>query len=265
MTVPLTWSGMSRRVLILGGTGEARALSHALDEKFGDSLTQIVSYAGVTRARPDLPGITRVGGFGGVEGLKDFLITQKITHLIDATHPFAKTISEHALMAVQGLSVQTCCLFRPPWGVQKGDRWIEADDFQDAAVKLSSLKGPVLLSVGIKELGAFAEITNRPVHVRLLALPGEEAKIKGWHYHAMRPPFDLESELAFIKSHAITTLVTKNSGGPQTYAKIEAARRRATDVVMIKRPSYQTFQPFENIASVLNWLGKSNEATGTKV
>jgi precorrin-6A/cobalt-precorrin-6A reductase len=197
----------------------------------------ITSFAGRVRALPDLPGRVRVGGFGGAEGLAGFLREEGITHLVDATHPFAATISAHARAACAMTGIPLRRLERPLWPRHPGDRWHWADDMAMAARMAGRLGRRILLTVGAGEIGAFAKFGGPFYLVRLID-PPERLPFPRHAVVLGRGPFVVEDELALLRRFRIDLVVTKASGGPATEAKITAARRLKVPVLLVKRPDY---------------------------
>jgi precorrin-6A/cobalt-precorrin-6A reductase len=221
----------SKRILILGGTGEARRLAALLHER---GIEVVTSLAGLTR-EPELPnGTTRYGGFGGVDGLAAYLMNERFDALVDATHPFAAGMSQHAAEAATRCGVPILRLERPPWTAGADDQWHDFADCNAAAAALP--KGArVLLTTGRKDLAAFF---SRPMiaGVARMIEPPAIACPPGWRLIFARPPFTLGEELSLMERERITVLVAKNSGGADTRAKLDAARQRAIPVYLIQRP-----------------------------
>ena len=219
------------RVLILGGTGEARQLAAVLLAKGFDVIT---SLAGVTE-NPLLPdGLVRRGGFGGVAGLVTYLEAERIAAMVDATHPFAVQISAHAHMAAQASGIPLLRLERQPWHAEDGDMWT-AVTTNAAAVAALPTGARALVTIGRKEIGGFFARTDIGGVARMIEEQTQPAP-PGWTVILQRPPFGIEQERVLITHHAISHLVTKNSGGTETEAKIAAARALALPVIMIARP-----------------------------
>ncbi len=244
------------RVLILGGTGEAAVLARALAEE--PRVAATTSLAGRTRAPGELPGAVRRGGFGGARALADYLESHGIDLLVDATHPFATRISRNAAQACAAAGVPRLVLTRPPWTAREGDRWTPVPDAEAAAAALSGL-GPGLgartfLTIGRQELAAFAGLDAVWFLVRLVEPPEDPIPLEEYHLVLGRGPFSLERETALLREHGIEVVVSKNSGGPGTYAKIEAARALGLPVVMIERPSLPAGETVETVAAALAWI-----------
>jgi precorrin-6A/cobalt-precorrin-6A reductase len=222
------------RVLILGGTYEAFQLAERLAARGG--IEFISSLAGRTR-EPRLPnGQVRTGGFGGAEGLARYLRAERITHLINATHPFAAQISANAVAAAEAAAIPLLRLLRPAWAARQDDRWVAARDAAEAAELCRRKGGRIFLTLGSGELDAFAEIHNAHFLVRMVDAP-QRLPLRDCRVIAARGPFSLQDELRLLAEHRIGLIVAKNSGGDATYAKIDAARRMGLPIIMIERPA----------------------------
>jgi precorrin-6A/cobalt-precorrin-6A reductase len=235
------------RVLILGGTQEAFQLAEQLATLGG--IDFISSLAGRTRVPRRPAGAVRTGGFGGVTGLADYLRTERITHLVNATHPFAAQISANAVAATEVAGVPLLRLLRPAWSARRDDRWVAARDAAEAAEQCRRQGGRIFLTLGSGELDAFAEIRNAHFLVRMVDTP-ERLPLSDYRVIAARGPFTLQDELRLLAEHHIGLMVAKNSGGEATYAKIEAARRTGLPVVMIERPAIALDPRSPAVASV---------------
>lgn len=221
-----------RRVLIIGGTGEARRLADTLSQA---GFAAVTSLAGVTSS-PLMPtGEVRQGGFGGVEGLVAYLRTGNIAAVIDASHPFAVRISQHAHQAAAAAGLPYLRLERLAWEPQAGDRWIEAGSIAEAAAALPS-GARALVTIGRKDIAAFFERPDIGGVARMIEAPLANVP-DGWEIVRARPPFTLQSEMGLLRWHVISHVVSKNAGGEDTYAKIAAARETKIPVVMLKRPA----------------------------
>src|SRR5215468_4679827 len=247
-----------RRILILGGTTEAAQLARAAERHRG--LTVISSLAGRTRDPAPLPGATRSGGFGGIEGLIRFIREERIDVVVDATHPYAEQISRHAVVASRSTSVPLVRLERPPWPRQPGDRWALVDSVAEAARVCQDYGRRAFLTVGGKELQAFANLERMWFLVRLVDPPLEPLPLLHCQVVTGRGPFTTEDERKLLQQHRIDMIVAKNSGGDATYGKIAAARALGLPVILVRRP----VPPFELPASaifaapedVIAWLDK---------
>jgi precorrin-6A/cobalt-precorrin-6A reductase len=239
-----------QRVLILGGTAEARTLAALALARYGEQLEIVTSLAGRTSAPAAIAGQVRRGGFGGVAGLSAYLAAERIAAVVDATHPFATAIHRAARLAAEQAQVPRVALVRPPWRAQPGDRWTEVADARTAAALLPRLGTRVWLTVGAKDLAAFAQVPAwflvRRIEPGSPILPGEVVLGRG--------PFSLAEERALIARHAIDVLVTKASGGPATRAKLDAARAAEIPVVLIRRPPPEPGATVADEPAVLAWL-----------
>jgi precorrin-6A/cobalt-precorrin-6A reductase len=222
-----------KRILILGGTQEGYALAERLADIAG--LEVISSLAGRTQSPRRPKGQMRVGGFGGAEGLARYLHDERIAHLINATHPFADQISANAVAAANATGVPLLRLLRPGWQARAEDRWIMAGDMAEAAELCHREGGRVFLTTGSNDLGAFAGIHNAHFVVRVVDTP-QIMPLHDYVTITARGPFSLQDELALMAEHHINLVVTKNSGGDATYAKLEAARKLGLPVIMVERP-----------------------------
>ncbi|MGW4634401.1 cobalt-precorrin-6A reductase [Nocardia sp. NPDC004415] len=240
------------RVLILGGTGEARELARIAS---GERGLDIVSSLAGRVANPRLPvGPVRVGGFGGVEGLRTWLRENAIDAVVDATHPFAARVSAHAATAARELGIPALHLRRPEWTRRPGDLWTRVPDLAAAAAALTAYDANVLLTIGRQGVGAFAACAGHRFVIRSIDAP--EAPLPA-HYELLlaRGPFTFDEELVLMSRHRIDVLVTKNSGGEQTAAKIAAARTAGLPVIMIDRPALPAGAVVvDEVAEAVDWL-----------
>ncbi len=222
------------RVLILGGTAEASRLADALvgDGRYAATL----SLAGATR-NPLLPAIpVRIGGYGGAAGLAAWLRHHATEALVDATHPFAQAISRNAVLAAAEARVPLLRVARPEWRPVPGDRWTVVPAMQAAAAALGPVRRRVLLTVGTREVGAFREAAHHHYLLRSVDPPPPELLPPDCRVLALRGPFTVEGELALLREQAIQVIVSKNSGGTATAAKLEAARQLGLPVLLVARP-----------------------------
>jgi len=240
------------RLLILGGTGDAAELSAKVATIPG--IEAIASLAGRTR-EPSLPsGNVRVGGFGGAPGLADYLRQMQVDLLIDATHPFAAQISENAALAADEVGIPRLMLIRPPWVKVAGDRWIEVDTTSAAAAILKNQAKRVFLTVGRQELSAFAHLQDIWFLMRMIDPPVAGVLVPPGVILCDRGPFTLPQEKNILIQHNIDTLVSKNSGGDATYAKIVAARELGVQVVMVNRPAVTGGEQVTDTDAAVAWL-----------
>jgi precorrin-6A/cobalt-precorrin-6A reductase len=242
-------------LLILGGTGEAVALAHAVTEAGRMRVTS--SLAGRTRAPRPIPGAMRVGGFGGAAGLRDWVETQKVDAIIDATHPFAAQISAHGAQVAAGLETPLLRLVRPAWIAQPGDDWRRVKDVASAARLVPQVGRRAFLTTGAGDLSAFAALDDMYFLIRVIDAPETLQKFAAYDSIEARGPFSQADEVRLFKTHRIDVLVAKNSGGDATVAKINAARDVGVPVVMIGRPSHIKYDGVKSVDSVeqaLAWL-----------
>ena len=303
-----------KRLLILGGTGEASQL--AIAAATIPNLEVRLSVAGRTSQAANQPGVTRVGDFGGVGGLIKYLQDNAIDILIDATHPFAAKISLHAAVAAKELGLPRLMLIRPEWKPQAGDNWIEVDSIKASAeilkqdlhtdkvttviatkgsnpkpnlatdnpitviatkgsnpksnlatdnpITVIATKGSnpkpkqqakrVFLTVGRQQLANFAHLDNIWFLMRLIEPPKEDVLVPQGLVICDRGPFDVAKEKELLIKHQIDTIVSKNSGGDATIAKIIAAQELGIKVVMVKRPQLPKGEQVNDVENALIWL-----------
>jgi precorrin-6A/cobalt-precorrin-6A reductase len=247
------------RVLILGGTGDARRLA-SLATAAGFEVTS--SLAGRT-ARPVLPeGSSRSGGFGGSEGLAAYLRHGQFDCLVDATHPFADQISQNAAQAATLANVPRVLLDRPGWEATTGDHWIRVSSAGDAASRLTGLAARVFLTIGRQELAAFAHLRDVWFLYRTIDEPAADTPRPPGLLLLDRGPFSEIGERTLLEQHGIEAVVTRNSGGHETYPKIAAARALGLPVVMIERPPVPPGEVVRSPAEALAWL--QNLVTGVR-
>lgn len=236
-------------VLILGGTAEARELAAALDAA---GVTVTSSLAGRV-ADPRLPpGRVRIGGFGGPEALAAWLAEHGVAAVLDATHPFAERISASAARACPRAGVPLLRLERPPWSERPGDRWHRVADLPAAAALVPALGRRVLLTTGRQGLAAFAAVDDAWFLVRCVDPPAPLLPPRHELLLA-RGPYTLEGELALVDRHGIDVVVTKDSGGAMTAAKLDAARARELPVVLVERPPRPAAPTVASVAEALAW------------
>lgn len=245
-------------LLILGGTTEANALAKAVAEQ---GIEAIYSYAGrVAIPRPQ-PLPVRVGGFGGPEGLAAYVAENAITHVIDATHPFAAQMSGNAIEACRVTGTPLAALTRPAWQAQSGDSWHHMQDVAAAVDALAGEPQRVFLAVGRMHLEAFAAQPQHHYLLRLVdepgALPLPQADVV-----VARGPFTEADDRALMRQHGTQLVVSKNAGGTGARAKLDAARALALPVLMIDRPVLPERIELSTIAQVLDWLAHSGVNLG---
>ena len=244
------------KILILGGTTEASALARALagDVRFEPTL----SLAGRTKA-PRMPPIPfRIGGFGGVDGLVQYLKGEHVDLLVDATHPFAAQMSRHAAEAARIADVPLLAVCRPAWRSVAGDRWTPVLDMAAAVVALGAAPRRVFLTIGQKELAPFREAPQHAYVIRSVDAPDAEALPPIAEVITARGPFAEADERRLLAGRKIEVIVTKNSGGSATEAKLGAARGLAIPVVMVERPARPEVETVTCAEDALEWLERTH-------
>jgi precorrin-6A/cobalt-precorrin-6A reductase len=238
------------RILILGGTGEARELAAGLVAAGTDVLS---SLAGRVRD-PRLPeGPVRIGGFGGAEGLAAFLAAESVTAVVDATHPFAAGITANAARAAAAAGVPLLVLRRPGW--EADPAWHAVPDIGAAAAAVRAWPGErVFLTTGRRDLAAFAADDAHDFLVRTVDPPQGPVPAR-MTLILDRGPYTVEGESGLMREHRIGLLVTKNSGGPMTAAKLAAARDLGVGVVVVARPPLPSGSVVvSTVPEALRWL-----------
>jgi precorrin-6A/cobalt-precorrin-6A reductase len=241
-----------RHILILGGTVEARQLAGRLADRADLAVT--LSLAGRTAQPAAQPVPVRIGGFGGADGLADYLTVQHVDVLIDATHPYAATISHHAADAAAQTGTKVLALRRPPWTMTAGDRWIDVDDVDGALRALGDTPRRVFLAIGRKDIAAFTEAPQHRYVVRSVDPIEPPLAVSDVTYLVARGPFPESDERALLQKHRTDFVVSKNSGGAATYGKIVAARSLGLAVVMLRRPALPPVPSVESVQDAVHWL-----------
>ncbi len=248
--MPVSDPGPQRPLLVLGGTPEGLALAHRLDALHGAG-TAIYSLAGVAPPRTPLPVRMRSGGFGGVEGLRAFLAAESIRALIDATHPFAATMSANARHAAGQAGIPRLTLRRLAWEPMPGDHWHRVPDVESARSALPDLGRHALLTLGRGDAARFAGLGKIAITARLL---NPEPPYPGCPVVVGRGPFAPADEEALFRRLEIDVLVTKNSGGTSGLAKLAAARALTLPVVMIDRPTAEPGPLADSVEVAVQWV-----------
>ena len=250
------------KVLILGGTAEARALAGILADRRDLSVT--LSLAGRTAMPREQPVPVRAGGFGGAEGLARYLRDENIGALIDATHPYADVISANAASAAALTGVKLLALRRPPWKMIAGDQWIEAENVARAIEVLGVAPRRVFLALGRKEIALFARAPQHIYLVRSVDPVDPPLDVPHAIYLTARGPFNEAEDRALLERHRIDAIVAKNSGGDATYGKIAAARTLHIPVVMLKRPALPDVAAVATVDEVVAWLDHAVTAAAAR-
>ena len=250
---------MRANLLILAGTTEATAFANAAADS---GLAGTVSFAGRVDRPKRQPLPQRIGGFGGVEGLMAYLRAEKITHVIDATHPFAAQMSRNAVEACAQANVPLIALTRAPWVATDGDNWTHVPDIAGAVEALDQPAKRVMLAVGRMHLAEFAPNLQHFYLLRLVDPPKDPPPFPDHHVLVSRGPFTEADDRALMQQHRIDLVVSKNAGGTGAYAKIAAARSLGLPVIMIDRPTVPARQVAHSVAQVMDWLRHSGVDLG---
>ncbi|WP_299404979.1 cobalt-precorrin-6A reductase [uncultured Roseobacter sp.] len=250
---------MVPNLLVLGGTTEATALCRALAEA---GLAGTISFAGRVKRPVRQPLPQRVGGFGGVAGLVSYLRAEKITHVVDATHPFAAQMSRNAIAACAEAGVPLVALTRAPWMAQEGDQWTSVQSIDAAVAALDRPATRVMLAIGRMNLPAFAPHPQHFYLLRLVDPPETPPPFPDHHIVVDRGPFDTQGDLDLMRSFDISLVVSKNAGGTGAYAKILAARALRLPVIMIDRPQVPERRELHSVQAVLDWVHHASTDLG---
>lgn len=241
----------ARTVLVLGGTGEARALAAALERRPG---TRVISTLAGRVGAPRLPaGEVRIGGFGGPDGLAAYLAAERVDAVVDATHPFARRMSWSAQRACARAGTPLLRLERRPFERDPRIDWREAGSLEQAAALLPAAGRRVFLTTGRQGLAAFARVPAFFV-VRCVDPPDPAALPADCELVLDRGPFALAGELELVDRHRLDVLVTKDSGGAATQAKLAAARLRGLPVIVVARPPRPAGPAVASVEAALRWL-----------
>ncbi len=239
------------RILILGGTTEASALAAVLA---GDSrVDATMSLAGRTASPKVQPLATRIGGFGGADGLAQWIAAENVAAVIDATHPYADQISANAVGACRQAAIPLVSIVRPAWQPVSGDRW-QVVASAEAAAALGHAPRRVFLSLGRLDLHTFAAAPQHSYVARIIDAPQQAELPPDIRFLQARGPFDLAAERRLLDDEKIDVVVSKNSGGTATYPKIEAARERGLPVVLIARPDKPMGHAVAGPQAAIDWL-----------
>jgi precorrin-6A/cobalt-precorrin-6A reductase len=249
-----------KRLLILGGTGDAVKLADRailLQRGFANDLpglAVITSLAGRTSAPQHLVGDVRSGGFGGEAGLIAYLQTERIDLIIDATHPFAAQISQNAAGAATKVGIPRLMLIRPEWVRLPEDNWIEVESVEAAVNAIPAGVERIFVTIGRQQLAPFASLTAKWCLMRSIDPPDLSIQLPPGKLLLDRGPFSLEKERELLSEYRIQAIVSKNSGGDDTYAKIMAARELSLPVIMVQRPIVPDGDRVRDVAGAIEWL-----------
>lgn len=247
-----------KKVLILGGTGDAVKLAAKLADI--PKIEVISSLAGRTKKPSALIGKVRIGGFGGATGLATYLQENSIDMLIDATHPCAGQISHNGAIASQLTNIPHLMLVRPQWEQVlddiSGDRWIEVESVEAATQAIPEWIKRVFITSGRQQLEPFLERSHICPEIWYLirSIDSPDIELPNSKFLLDRGPFSLEQERQLLREYQIEAIVSKNSGGDATYAKIIAARELEIPVIMVQRPAMPEGEKVTNIEDAIAWI-----------
>jgi precorrin-6A/cobalt-precorrin-6A reductase len=242
------------RVLVLGGTTEASQIARALS---GAGIAGVFSYAGRTASPMAQPLPTRVGGFGGVSGLADYVQREQITHVVDATHPFAAQMSGNAVSACRQTLTPLVAFERPKWEPGPGDAWRDVSDVDAAVAALPDDPARIFLAIGRQNLAPFAAKPQHFYLLRIVDAPQTPLPLPNAEAILARGPFTADADLALLEDRRITHVVAKNAGGAGARAKLDAARILGLPVIMIGRPPLPDRAVAHSVDGIMSWLGHS--------
>ena len=242
-----------KKVLILGGTENAARLAFQISRKL-PKIKLITSLAGRTSKPKKIYGSVRNGGFGGPEGLANFITGNNITLLIDATHPFSTRISENAIFACSKANVPRAILSRPEWKLPPKANCTEVRTLANAATAIDQKAQRVFLTTGTKDLDLFEPLNNKWFLIRLIEKPQKKINIKNYKLLLSRPPYGFKSERKLLLDNKIDCLISKNSGSDATKSKIIAALHLDIQVILVSQPSPPPGLIFFSVGECIDWL-----------
>jgi precorrin-6A/cobalt-precorrin-6A reductase len=250
------------RVLLLGGSTEATGLARALagDARFDVTL----SLAGRTENPKAQPVAMRIGGFGGVAGLADYVETNRIGALIDATHPFASQISRHAIEACKLTQTPLLAVERPAWQPSPEDHWVCVPDIAAGVAALGETSRTVFCGIGKLALNDLRAAPQHRYVIRLIDKPTAPLGLPHVTIVQARGPFSAEDDIELFRAHGVEAVMAKNSGGSATVSKIEAARALSLPVIMVERPFIPPRPTVTEIGEALAWLGAHYESSAER-
>ncbi len=244
--------GVTKRLLILGGTGDAAKL--AAQAVILPQLEVISTLAGRTTFPAPVASAVRIGGFGGKTGLVVYLREMKIDLLIDATHPFAAQISENAARAANEVGIPWLMLIRPAWEKSPEDDWIEVDSIEGAVTAIPATAERIFLTIGRQQLAPFARLQDRWFLMRSIDPPASDIILPPGKLLLDRGPFSLTQERQLLQDYRIQAIVSKNSGGDATYAKVIAARELNIPIIMVQRSIPPEGDRIVDVLGAIKWL-----------
>lgn len=251
----MTTSDPMPHILILGGTADARRLATLIDDQFGAQVRLTTSLAGRTKRPGGLRGDVRVGGFGGASGLADYLKTEHVALLIDATHPFAATISGHAVEATTETRTPRLTVVRPEWELPDTLDVLHVPTMAAAAAALRTMEARrVLLTTGVQNLDVFAHMPQIYFLVRQIEDHEKPLPLDHAHVVIQKPPYSLDGERTLMAENRIDVMISKESGGPATEAKLRAAAELGIRAILIERPPVPVGEGVSSPEDALVWI-----------
>jgi len=242
---------MLKKILIVGGTQEGNKLAEVFHHHKYDYT---ISYAGIVNKVHEKEFSKRIGGFGGKNGIIDYVKKNKITHIIDASHPFSKKISFNTFSACKTLDLPLIHFSRKPWYKSKKDNWIRVKSFQESTNYLKSASKKIFLAIGKKNLEIYKNFSHHFFLLRLLENKNNIRFFPNQECIVSEGPFHVEEDIKILKKYNIDMIITKNSGGNGAYSKIIAARELGITVIIISRPRGAKVKKVYNFDSILKWL-----------
>lgn len=237
-------------LLLLAGTGEARAIANAL---VAEAIPAVASLAGATRQPAELAVPTRIGGYGDAAGFREYLRAAGISAVLDATHPFADRMSQRSCAVATELGLPYAQFLRRAWQPVPGDNWLMLGSEREAAGHIPP-GATVFLATGRQTLENYANLQGRRMICRVIDPPERPFPFPGGEYRVGRPPFSVEDEVALFRELGVDWLVVKNAGGEASRSKLDAARQLGIPVAMIRRPPQPGGTKLETVAEALDWV-----------
>jgi precorrin-6A/cobalt-precorrin-6A reductase len=235
-------------LLVLAGTSDARRVLERLE-----GADVIASLAGETRSPAELPAKTRIGGFGGVDGFRGYLISNDIRGVLDATHPFASVMTHTVAEVCGDLKLPHVILQRQGWKPQADDVWHYVRNVEQTA-ELIPLGATVFLGTGRKTLPEFSCLAGRTLINRVIDTPNKPFPFENGEFLVGTPPFTIAEEMALFREKRIDWLVVKNAGGDKSRSKLDAARELGLPVILIKRPKLPKADIVKTVDEAVNWV-----------
>lgn len=242
---------MKKNILIIGGTNEGNSLANLLKSI---NINYTISFAGRVKFIKNNSLNSRIGGFGGASKLSEWIIKNKISHVVDASHPFASVISLNVFNACISKNIPLIRLTRKSWEQTKNDKWINVNDYEEAANLLEREKKRVFLSIGRLNLNKFEICKQNFFLLRVVEELKETPSFPNYFTLVSKGPFNLSQEIDLLNKFQINIIISKNSGGKATKAKIEAARVLNLPVIMIARPNLPNIKEVFTIEDTFKWI-----------